>query len=85
MLSAICLNLDRSKILSYGNGLILYHTTILFFYFSNSMLFADTAFNMAKSMDKRVGNIQEKEQNVGFHHYPLFQNCLLKPYSLLNS
>ena len=59
MLSAICFNLDQSKILSSGNGLTLYHTI--------------TGFNDPGK--EPFENNVEKGESAGDQYFLLFPQC----------
>ena len=73
MSSAICFNLDQSKILSSGNGLILYHTTK--FYpgqnYKQMISFAEKlkAGQMAQFVHGKKRNIVSKGENAGDRHF----------------
>ena len=61
MLSAVCFNLDQSKILSSGNGLTLYQTSRLL-----------TTLRR-KALENTVG----KGENAGNQDFLLFPQCFL--------
>ena len=61
MSSAICFNLEESKILLSGNGLTLYHTI-------------PTYYDCYK---KPFKNTVEKGENAGDQHFLLFPQCFL--------
>ena len=69
MLSAICFNLDQSKILSSGNWLTLYHTI--------------PTFNDPEEKKKPSKKIVEKGENAGNKHFLLFPQCF-QPYPSKN-
>ena len=80
MLSAICFNLDQSKILSSGNGLnSLANSKML--KWSNFKHFPDDIINVTIMMNfvaGRVENIAGKGENAGYQHFLLFPQCFQK-------
>ena len=85
MLSAICFNLDQSKILSSGNRLnnkILDFSKLYEFANNNS-----TRPQMIEFLINRVKNILGKVENAGYQHFVtsnfcFFPKCFRKAHSL---
>ena len=90
MSSAICFNLDQSKILSSGNGLIVTSALVAsvnplpkdkFLDCFKLKAFADDIFNVATMMISglyRVENIVRKGENAGFQYFLLCPQCFQK-------
>ena len=74
MSPAICLNLDQSKILSFGNGLTPYHDENIsnlakLKEFSHCKVYLD---KMIEFVPERCENSEGKEENIGYQHFLLF-------------
>ena len=79
MSSAICFNVDQSKILSSGNGL----TDEKILGLPKLKAFADNKSNVTqntKVLFDRLENVG-KEENAGYQHFLLFSQCFQKAFS----
>ena len=80
MSSAICFNLDQSKILSPGNGLTLYHT-IKILDWSKLKPFTDDKIYVTKELKFVLGkeeNIVRQGENADCQHFLLLPQCFEK-------
>ena len=84
MSSAVCFNLDQSKILSSGNGLTLYQTTKMQTWFSMKGSADDKTYvtEKLKLGLGRVENIMGKGENAGYQQNVFkmlfLQDCVVK-------
>ena len=80
MLSAICFNLDQSKILSYGNELNMQnsqqHISIALRLGGLTLYYTIPTFNDPEK-ERPFENIVGKGENAGNQHFPLFPKYFL--------
>ena len=74
MSSAICFNLDQSKILSSGNGLTYVHLSKLRAFTVNNLI----VNQMMKIVIHTVENTVDKGENAGYQHFHLYPPCFQK-------
>ena len=81
MSSAICFNLDLSKILLAGNGLMVKQQ--IFFGRSKLKVFADDKINVNEKLKLGLGRLESivgKGENAGYQHFLLFLQCFQKRF-----
>ena len=69
--SAICFNLDQSKVLSSGNGL---NSTKLKEFADNNSIFDENS----RELPKRVENTVRKEEIARYEQFLLYPQCFQK-------